>query len=73
VLEDGQAGVLVPVEDTNALQEAMERMIAEEGTAAHFAHQASARVENNYSIQSVAARYIRLYHTLVHGARGETR
>lgn len=61
VLDDGQAGVLVPVGDCDGLSAALCRMVQDNQTARHFARQGKLRVEQCYSIESVAARYDGLY------------
>ena len=65
VLDDGNAGVLVPVENCDALEAAMRGMVEEDGTARHFAGKAKERAERRYSIGSVADRYANLYDSLL--------
>lgn len=65
VLEDGKAGVLVPVGDCDGLVAALRAMVHEPRIARHFARQGKQRVEQCYSIESVAARYDSLYQTLL--------
>lgn len=64
VLAGGRAGVLVPVEDCDALHAVMQAMVVDESMARSFAVSAKQRVEQFYSIESVASRYGRLYRTL---------
>jgi len=64
VLDDGKAGVLVPVENGDALEGAMREMVEENGVAEHYARQARERVEQCYSIGAVADRYLALYREL---------
>jgi glycosyltransferase involved in cell wall biosynthesis len=65
VLDDGQAGVLVPVENCDALEGAMSDMVEDDGMARRFALNARERAEQCYSIKSVAARYVNLYESLL--------
>jgi glycosyltransferase involved in cell wall biosynthesis len=65
VLDDGQAGVLVPVGDCDALEGAMSDMVEDGGMARRFALNARERAEQCYSIKSVAARYVNLYESLL--------
>jgi glycosyltransferase involved in cell wall biosynthesis len=64
VLDDGKAGVLVPVEDCDALERAMRDIVEDDGMARRFALNAKERAEHCYSIKSVAARYVNLYGSL---------
>ena len=64
VLDDGNAGVLVPVENCDALEAAMRDMVEDDGMARRFALKAKERAEQCYSIKSVAARYVNLYESL---------
>ena len=65
VLDDGKAGVLVPVENCDALEAAMRDMVEDDGMARRFALKAKERAEQCYSIKSVAARYVNLYESLL--------
>ena len=65
VLDDGNAGVLVPVEDCDALEAAMRNMVEDHGMARRFALKAKERAECCYSIRAVADRYGRFYESLV--------
>jgi glycosyltransferase involved in cell wall biosynthesis len=65
VLDNGHAGMLVPVEDCNALETAMSDVVKNDGKARRFALNARKRVEQCYSIKSAAARYINLYESLL--------
>ncbi|HEX4885442.1 MAG TPA: glycosyltransferase family 4 protein [Casimicrobiaceae bacterium] len=60
-LDDGVAGVLVPVGDAGALEAALRAMADDPALAARFGAQARARVERCYTIGAVAARYAQLY------------
>ena len=65
VLDDGKAGVLVPVENCDALVAAMRDMVEDGAKARGFALKAKERVERCYSIRSVADRYAHLYESLL--------
>ncbi len=65
VLDDGNAGVLVPVGDEEALYREMLRLSADPAFAADLGQRAMTRVKEHYSIESVAARYIDLYKNLI--------
>ncbi len=64
VLDDGKAGILVPVENCDALERAMRDMVEDEKTARYFALKAKERAECIYSIKAVADRYVELYESL---------
>jgi glycosyltransferase involved in cell wall biosynthesis len=64
VLDDGNAGLLVPVENCDALEAAMREMVEDDRMARRFALKAKERAEQCYSIKSVAARYVNLYESL---------
>lgn len=65
VLDDGKAGVLVPVENCDALEAAMRDMVEHDGMARRFAVKAKERAERCYSIRAVADRYVNLYGSLL--------
>jgi glycosyltransferase involved in cell wall biosynthesis len=65
VLDDGRAGVLVPVENCDALEAAMHDLVEDEGMSSNFALKAKQRAEQCYSIESVASRYVNLYESLL--------
>ena len=64
VLDDGKAGLLTPVGDCNALENAMRKMIEGSGIAEHYARMARERVEQCYTISAVAESYLKLYRKL---------
>lgn len=61
VLDGGVAGFLTPVGDEGALMEVMQRLCVEPGLGSTYGNLAFARVRRNYSIASVAGKYIELY------------
>lgn len=65
VLADGEAGILVPIEDTDVLVSAMKKIVEEIGIAKYFSQQAIKRVEKYYSIDAVATQYLALYSRLM--------
>lgn len=64
VLNNGDAGILVPVGDLDSTFRALYRMAVEEGVARDFAIRANERVKHFYSIDTVAERYLKLYNAL---------
>ena len=69
VLDDGNAGVLVPVENCEALEAAMREMVEHDGKAMDFGVKAKQRALRCYSIRAVADQYARLYASLVASRR----
>jgi glycosyltransferase involved in cell wall biosynthesis len=65
VLADGLAGVLVPVDDVEALTEAIRRMATEDTLAQAMRAAAYLRAKQHYGIESVAIRYLDLYYNLL--------
>jgi glycosyltransferase involved in cell wall biosynthesis len=64
VLEEGRAGILVPVESVDALSAAMMRLASVAGECDRLGNLARTRVENIYSMTKVAERYLNLYFEL---------
>ena len=64
VLANGEAGILVPVEEMDALVAAMRKVVEEIGIAPHFAIQSKKRVELCYSIDAVGKQYVQLYQSI---------
>lgn len=65
VVEDGTNGLLVEPEDPEALAGAIQRVLDDRHLACQLGCQARRTVEEKYSLQSVAERYIRLYSKLL--------
>ncbi len=65
VLENGEAGVLVPVGDDEKLAAAMERMASDAAHADTMRAAALNRVGSHYGIKTVATRYMALYEELI--------
>lgn len=61
VLDNGQAGILVPVGDEDALYRAMKILATIPGESDRLGRLARTRAEEEYAIDSVAARCIELY------------
>ncbi len=61
VLANGEAGILVPVEDLDALEKAMRDVTDESRIAEHYARRAQERVAHCYSIRAVATQHMNLY------------
>ena len=64
VLDDGKAGVLVPVGDVDALARAMQRLAASSAEAADIGRRGWERARETYSIDQVASAHESLYRTL---------
>ena len=64
VLEDGAAGVLVPIGDEQRLFEEMYNMTKDVGYATRMGEAALCRVRSHYYIDAVAEKYIALYEEL---------
>ena len=64
VLDNGNAGILVPVGDGDALENAMRVIVEDSGVAEHYAQMARERVEQCYTISAVAESYLKLYRKL---------
>lgn len=65
VLADGDAGILVPVEDLNALERAMRTLVESGELAEQYSSKAKERVRQCYSIDAVAQQYQQLYKRLL--------
>jgi glycosyltransferase involved in cell wall biosynthesis len=64
VLANGQAGILVPVGDAEALERAMRLLAESPAEASRYRQQALERCADHYSIEAVAERYLKLYRDL---------
>jgi glycosyltransferase involved in cell wall biosynthesis len=65
VIQDGVNGLLVEPEDPEVLAQAMKRLLENPEFAQRLGQEARRTVEENYSLQSVAERYIQLYRELL--------
>jgi len=64
-LEEGKEGLLVEPEDPQALADALLTLMRDAELRARFGEQARIKVEQSYSVQSVAMRYMQLYKKLL--------
>jgi glycosyltransferase involved in cell wall biosynthesis len=65
VLSDGHCGLLVPVNDTRALEIAMIRLIKDHELAMGLRDRALKQVKEKYSLSTIGAKYVDLYKILV--------
>lgn len=65
----GETGLAVPVGDAQALADALRAALADTAALAPLAQAASARIASDYTLDSVAARYERLYERLLASAK----
>jgi hypothetical protein len=60
-IEDGETGLLVPVDDAPALATALRRVLEDRALARHLAARAAMALEARYSRRAVVDAYLRLY------------
>lgn len=65
VLDNGDTGILVPIQDEKALENAMLSLILSGSVARKYSQKAKECVVHNYSINSVAEKYRALYVKLI--------
>lgn len=65
VLGDGEAGILVPVGDVNALTQIMQSLVTVPGENARWGQRGRKRAEEVYSIDRIADQYLDLYTELL--------
>jgi glycosyltransferase involved in cell wall biosynthesis len=65
VISSGENGLLVPVDDDTALAEAILQCISDQQLRELLGRNARMTVELHYSIESVAKRYVQLYHQML--------
>lgn len=65
VIQDEVNGLLVEPEDPQAIAQAVQRLLNDAGLAGRLGREARRTVEEKYSLQSVAERYIDLYRELL--------
>jgi glycosyltransferase involved in cell wall biosynthesis len=70
VIEDGQNGLLVHVDDDEDLAKAIIRLAQDQGLREKLGREAAQTIIKHYSINSVAERYITLYQSLLQGVPG---
>lgn len=69
VLDNGSAGILVPIAEEERLYEAMLRIAANPNIAKEYGDAALRRVRECYSIDAIAGKYIELYGELLSEAK----
>jgi glycosyltransferase involved in cell wall biosynthesis len=71
VVEDGRSGIVVPPANAGAIAAAIGRLAESAGMRSEMGAAARARVLENYSIETMAARTLALYRECVRKTRGE--
>ena len=71
VVEDGRSGIVVPPANARAIASAIERLADSAELRSQMGAAARARVVENYSIETMAARTLALYRECVRKTRGE--
>ena len=71
IVRDGETGLLVPVDDANALADAMERLSRDAGLRAMFAIAARALVVSRFSADAIGAQTVALYRDLLERQGGD--
>jgi glycosyltransferase involved in cell wall biosynthesis len=66
---DGQTGLLVAPEDSDALGAAIARLIDDPALAADFGKAGRERMQNEFSVATMADRHVVLYENLLTGER----
>ena len=61
----GEFGLLVPPKDTNALREALRRLLPDAPRRADMGARARELVQSQYSLSAEAVRYLELFESLV--------
>lgn len=61
IIEDGKTGILVPVSDPAAMQEAVARIYKDPGLAKRIAENALKKLKSNYTLELMAGRTIDVY------------
>jgi glycosyltransferase involved in cell wall biosynthesis len=70
VIKDGETGLLVPIDDLDALTAAMSRAISDAGLRARLASGARALIEREYGMDRFAEEYAQLYEAQLAAKRG---
>lgn len=63
---DGETGLLVPAEDSDALAGAMQRLLDDDALRARFAAAGRARMASEFSIDTMADKHVALYESILH-------
>ncbi|MGD2218022.1 MAG: glycosyltransferase, partial [Gemmatimonadales bacterium] len=69
VVEPGVTGLLVPVDDADALAEALTRLLRDEAAASRMGAAARARAAERYTRENVLAEYLEVYEAMEGTAR----
>lgn len=64
VVTDGEDGLLIPPESSEALAQAMATVIQQPNLALRLGQQARQKILRNFSLDSIARQYSEMYHTL---------
>jgi glycosyltransferase involved in cell wall biosynthesis len=64
---DGKTGALVPAEDTDALRQAIATLVDDEGLRRSMGAAGQERMQNEFSIDTMADKHVTLYETILNG------
>jgi glycosyltransferase involved in cell wall biosynthesis len=64
---DGKTGTLVPAEDTDALRQAIAALVDDEGLRHSMGAAGQERMQNEFSIDTMANKHVALYETILNG------
>ena len=62
---DGETGLLVPAEDTAALTDALDRLLADDALRQQLGAAGRKRMQNEFSIDTMTAKHIALYESVL--------
>jgi glycosyltransferase involved in cell wall biosynthesis len=65
VVEDGTTGILIPPKDSDAIVQAISRMLLDRKTALEMGQKGCERVRDHFSSQTMASKYISIYKELL--------
>ncbi|HQP09792.1 MAG TPA: glycosyltransferase, partial [Candidatus Omnitrophota bacterium] len=66
IIDDGQNGLLVPPKDTEAMAEAVIRLMKDRELAARLVAQAKEKLLNNFTLEHMASATLKVYEELLH-------
>ena len=66
-VSDGESGLLVEPENVAALGAALDKLLADESLRQQMGAAGRARMQNEFSIATMAAKHVALYETVIHG------
>lgn len=61
IIQDGENGILVDPGDVNGLAEGMRKLLKDEGLAGSIASRAFQTIQDFYSLDSIASKYVEIY------------